>query len=231
MLIEAIEYTNRNLQMLFGGKLPDSVIGDFVQWVALGAPDPREEKAVDTAVMDLESGCRHWAFRPLQPIDPPQVTAASPDEALWTDSPIHRFVPAKLSEMQFRPSQEADRTTLIRRAYFDLIGLPPPDEVEAFVRDSSAAPFCQLVDRLLTTRIQRTVGRLVERLGLAKALEPARGTTQFREDAYRYATREFAATNDYYLTTIRSLLPSCRRSKSFPPGGGPGNVRSDRNQT
>ena len=67
MLIEALEYSSRNLLMPPGGKLPDPVIADFVQWVALGAPDPREEKAVDTAAMDLESGRRHWAFLPPAP--------------------------------------------------------------------------------------------------------------------------------------------------------------------
>ena len=75
MLIEALEYTNPNLQMPPGGKLPDEVTADFVQWVALGAPDPRDAQSVDTAKMDLESGRLHWAFRPLRPVDPPQVSA------------------------------------------------------------------------------------------------------------------------------------------------------------
>ena len=64
MLIEALEYTNPNLQMPPGGKLPDEVTADFVQWVALGAPDPRDAQSVDTAKMDLESGRLHWAFPP-----------------------------------------------------------------------------------------------------------------------------------------------------------------------
>ena len=84
MLIEALKYTDRNLQMPPGGKLPDAVIADFVQWVALGAPDPRDAKAVDTAAMDLESGRRHWAFRPLSQVEPPEVSATGPDEAAWT---------------------------------------------------------------------------------------------------------------------------------------------------
>ena len=199
MLIEALKYTNRNLQMPPGGRLPDSVIADFVQWVALGAPDPREAKAVDTAAMDLESGRRHWAFRPLRPVDPPQVSAASPDEAAWTDSPIDRFVLAKLREMQFLPSQEADRPTLIRRAYFDLIGLPPaPDEVEAFVRDSSAATFRQLVDRLLTSPHygERWGRHWLDAARFGESLGAHEQDNAMREDAYRYRDAVIRAFND-----------------------------------
>ena len=199
MLIEALEYTNPNLQMPPGGKLPDEVTADFVQWVALGAPDPRDAQSVDTAKMDLESGRLHWAFRPLRPVDPPQVSAASPEESTWTDSPIDRFVLAKLHGKQFRPAQEADRPRLIRRAYFDLIGLPPaPDEVEAFVRDSSAEPFRQLVDRLLASphygerwgRHWLDVARFGESLGAHE------GDNAIREDAYRYRDAVIRAFND-----------------------------------
>jgi hypothetical protein len=198
-LIEALEYTNRNLQMPPGGKLPDSVIADFVQWVTLGAPDPRDAQAVDTAAMDLEAGRRHWAFRPLRPVDPPQVSAANPVEAAWSDSPIDRFVLAKLREMQFRPSQEADRTTLIRRAYFDLIGLPPgPDEVEAFVRDSSAAPFRELVDRLLTSPHygERWGRHWLDAARFGESLGAHEGDNAIREEAYRYRDAVIRAFND-----------------------------------
>ena len=199
MLIEALEYTNPNLQMPPGGKLPDEVTADFVRWVALGAPDPRDAQSVDTAKMDLESGRLHWAFRPLRPVDPPQVSAASPEESAWTDSPIDRFVLAKLHEKQFRPAREADRSSLIRRAYFDLIGLPPaPDEVEAFVRDSSAESFGQLVDRLLANphygerwgRHWLDVARFGESLGAHE------GDNAIREDAYRYRDAVIHAFND-----------------------------------
>ena len=199
MLIEALTYTNRNLQMPPGGKLPDSVIDDFVQWVDLGAPDPRDAEAVDTVAMDLELGRRHWAFRPLRPVDPPQVSAASPDEAGWTDSPIDRFVLAKLREMQFRPSQEADRPTLIRRAYFDLIGLPPePDEVEAFVRDSSAAAFRSLVDRLLTSPHygERWGRHWLDAARFGESSGAHEGDNAIQEDAYRYRDAVIRAFND-----------------------------------
>ena len=119
MLIEALEYTNRNLQMPPGGKLPDSVIADFVQWVSLGAPDPRDAKAVDTAAMDLESGRRYWAFRPLSPVDPPEISTAGPDEAAWTDSPIDPFRPRQAARDAVSPftggrSDNADSPRLLR---------------------------------------------------------------------------------------------------------------------
>ncbi|MDE0312061.1 MAG: PSD1 and planctomycete cytochrome C domain-containing protein [Caldilineaceae bacterium] len=199
LLIEALKYANRNLQMPPGGRLPDPVIADFVQWVALGAPDPREAKAVDTAAIDLESGRRHWAFRPLRPVDPPQVSAASPDEAAWTDSPIDRFVLARLREMRFLPSREADRPTLIRRAYFDLIGLPPsPDEVEAFVRDSSAKPFRRLVDRLLASPHygERWGRHWLDAARFGESLGAHEGDNAIREDAYRYRDAVIRAFND-----------------------------------
>ena len=199
MLIEALKYTDRNLQMPPGGKLPDSVIDDFVQWVALGAPDPRDAKAVDTAALDLESGRRHWAFRALSPVDPPEISAVGPVEAAWTDSPIDRFVLAKLREMQFRPSQEADRTTLIRRAYFDLIGLPPPpDEVEALARDSSAAPFRQLVDRLLTSPHygERWGRHWLDAARFGESSGAHEGDNAIQEEAYRYRDAVIRAFND-----------------------------------
>ena len=223
MLIEALEYTNRNLQMPPGGKLPDSVIADFVQWVTLGAPDPRDAKAVDTAAMDLESGRRHWAFRPLRPVDPPEVSAAGPDEAAWTDSPIDRFVLAKLREMQFLPSQEADRPTLIRRAYFDLIGLPPePDEVEAFVRDPSAGAFRQLVDRLLTSPHygERWGRHWLDAARFGESLGAHEQDNAIREGAYQYRDAVIRAFNDdlpyhefvrYQVAGAPESLPAIRR--------------------
>ena len=223
MLIEALQYTNANLQMPPGGKLPDSVIADFVRWVALGAPDPREGKAVNTAAMELEAGRRHWAFRPLRPVDPPEIPGASPDEAAWADAPIDRFVLAKLREMQFLPSQEADRSTLIRRAYFDLIGLPPtPDEVEAFVGDSSTTPFRQLVDRLLDSPHygERWGRHWLDAARFGESLGAHEGDNAIRDDAYRYRDAVIRAFNDdlpydqfvrYQISGAPNSVPAKRR--------------------
>ncbi len=224
MLIEALKYADDNLQMPPGGKLPDEVIADFVKWVTLGAPDPRDAKAIDTMAMDLESGRRHWAFRPLHPVDPPPVPVpASPDEAAWRDSPIDRFVLARLHEKQFRPAQEADRRTLIRRAYFDLLGLPPgPGEVEAFVRDSSADAFRQLVDRLLASPHygERWARHWLDVARFGESVGAHGGHNQIREDAYRFRDAVIRAFNDdlpynefvrYQVAGAPKGLPADRR--------------------
>ena len=223
ILIEALKHTDRSLAMPPGGKLSDSVIADFVQWVTLGAPYPGDVQAADTEKMDLESGRRHWAFHPLRSVDPPQVSPASPDEAAWTDSPIDRFLLAKLHEMEFQPAQEADRPTLIRRAYFDLIGLAPaPEEVEAFVRDPAADPFRELVDRLLANpHFGERWGRHwldVARFGESKGANE--GDNALREDAYRYRDAVIHAFNDdlpydefvrYQVAGAPEGLPAARR--------------------
>ena len=219
ILIEALRHTDRSLAMPPGGKLSDSVIADFVQWVTLGAPYPSVAPAADIETMDLESGRRHWAFHPLRSVDPPQVSAASPEESAWMDSPIDRFVLAKLHEKQFRPAREANRRTLIRRAYFDLIGLAPaPEEVEAFVRDSSADPFRELVDRLLANpHYGERWGRHwldVARFGESKGAHE--GDNGIREDAYRYRDAVIRAFNDDlpYDEFVRSQVAGA--PKGFP---------------
>ncbi len=203
MLIEALAYENEDLQMPPAGKLPAEVIADFVAWVARGAPDPRDAKAALTSTPDLESGRRHWAFRPLH--DPPlpapstKTAANGPNGDAWRHSPVDRFLLVKLDEKQLHPAPEADRRTLIRRAYFDLIGLPPaPAEVEAFAQDPSPEAFLHLVDRLLASphygerwgRHWLDVVRFGESAGATEEHNPV------RKDAYRYRDAVIRAFND-----------------------------------
>ena len=90
----------------------------------------------------------HWAYRPLQQSPPPAVPNAQVD----IRSPIDAFVLAKLKEQGLQPLQEANRTTLVRRLYFDLIGLPPtPQQIDEFCRDTSPDAYTRLVDRLLAS--------------------------------------------------------------------------------
>src|SRR5207249_7993546 len=115
------------------GKLPDAVIADFEKWVATGAPDPRTAASGGRKppVGDLEAGRKFWAYRPPVPPPVPAVKAAD-----WPANDIDRFVLARLEAQGLRPAADADRPTLIRRLYYDLIGLPPsPEEVDAFVAD------------------------------------------------------------------------------------------------
>lgn len=94
-----------------------------------------------------EEDREHWAYRPLLRPEVPDV--ANKD---WCRTSIDRFILARLEETDLSPSEEANRTTLIRRLYLDLIGVPPtPDEVAAFVDDEDPAAYDKLVDRLLAS--------------------------------------------------------------------------------
>lgn len=89
----------------------------------------------------------YWAFQPVYQYDIPNVRRTS-----WVRSPIDNFVLAKLEEKQLTPSKEADKATLLRRVSLDLIGLPPaPDELQAFLEDTSPDAYEKVVDRLLAS--------------------------------------------------------------------------------
>jgi hypothetical protein len=153
LLIQSIRHTRADMKMpRNAAKLPASVIADFERWVELGAPDPRDDKAVTKGV-DFITASRHWAY---QPIAKPQAPAVKNRD--WVKTPIDAFVLARLEEKGQTPSPLADPRTLIRRLYINLIGLPPTfEEVEAFVKtwnDAGAKPQAaleKLVDQLLAS--------------------------------------------------------------------------------
>lgn len=96
--------------------------------------------------IDLDAGRTFWSFQPLRDIAPPQV-----NDTQWTRTDLDRFILASLEAKGLSANQEASRRTLVRRAYFDVWGLPPePAEVEAFVDDSSTDAYETLIDRLLS---------------------------------------------------------------------------------
>lgn len=135
------------------GKLPDPVIADFVEWVRRGAPDPRTTATQGKLKpVDWEAAAKHWAFNPVTNPVPPEIQLANDRETQWTVNPIDRFVLSKLRQEGFHPAPQADKRTLIRRATFDLTGLPPtPQEVDAFLADESSDAFAKVVDRLLSS--------------------------------------------------------------------------------
>ena len=137
-----------DLQMPPKAKLPDAVINDFVKWVEMGAPDPRDGKMAPPKGIDFTEARKFWSFQPIRNSPPPKVK----NEA-WIKSNIDRFILAKLEEQQFAPVAPADRLTLLRRVTFDLIGLPPtPEEAEAFQKDESPTAFARVIDRLLESK-------------------------------------------------------------------------------
>ncbi len=149
LLIKAVRYADENLQMPpKGKKLSAEKIAALEAWVKMGAPDPRIAKVGTASVETIRDKARtHWAF---QPVKEPPVPAVKNERFVRT--PVDNFILAKLEAKGLRPSPEADKRTLIRRATFDLIGLPPtPEQVEAFIADKSPDAFEKVVDRLLAS--------------------------------------------------------------------------------
>lgn len=149
LLIQAIRYTNDDLRMPpKNKKLAAAQITDLEAWVEMGAPDPRNSStALANAGAIREKARTHWAF---QPIHEPPVPVVKNQRLART--PVDNFILARLESARLKPSPPADKRTLIRRATFDLIGLPPtPGEVAAFLADKSPAAFGRVVDRLLAS--------------------------------------------------------------------------------
>jgi hypothetical protein len=136
LLIKAIRFTDEDLRMPPKKRLPAEQIADFETWVKRGAPDPRTS-AVAKPRVDPEKVKAHWAFQPLR-------------ESPMTS--IDPFLEAKLKEKGLRFSPAADRRTLIRRAAYDLTGLPPAaEDIDAFVADAAPDAWEKVVDRLLAS--------------------------------------------------------------------------------
>jgi hypothetical protein len=151
LLIKAVRYLDENLQMPpKNKKLSAEHIANLEAWVKMGAPDPRTAAAAPANGPPLSDPVKvrtHWAFQPITLPAIPKVK-----NQRWVQTPIDAFVLAKLEAREMQPSRAADRRTLIRRATFDLTGLPPNEqETEDFVADKSPQAFARVVDRLLAS--------------------------------------------------------------------------------
>src|SRR5262245_6427542 len=145
LLIKAVRQADDVQAMPPKGNLSAAEIADLEAWVKMGVPVPASVVSTTTPPVDLSKGREFWSFRPVKDHPVPAVK-----DALWPLTPIDRFVLAKLEEKALRPVPPADRRTLIRRATYDLIGLPPtPEEIDAFLSDTSPDAFEKVVDRLL----------------------------------------------------------------------------------
>ncbi|MGE3820613.1 MAG: PSD1 and planctomycete cytochrome C domain-containing protein, partial [Isosphaeraceae bacterium] len=152
-LIEAVQYAD-DLRMPPKGKLAESEVAALRAWVRNGAVWPSAKDQPGTADLQpdrraivTEEDRAFWAFRPVVDPAPPTVR-----DRAWIESPIDRFILARLEDAGLRPSPAADRRTLIRRLTFDLTGLPPtPEAVAAFLADDRPDAYDQLVDRLLAS--------------------------------------------------------------------------------
>ena len=127
-------------------KLGDAQIEAFTQWVRMGMPWPDDAGPVKTSAQ--VAAAHLWSLRPMRVPGPPTVK----DEKHWVHTPVDQFLLARMEEKGIAPSPEAAKRTLIRRATFDLTGLPPtPAEIDAFEKDRSPDAFAKVVDRLLAS--------------------------------------------------------------------------------
>ena len=149
-LITAVRYRDKEFQMPPKRRLSDSQISDLEQWVKMGAPDPRKAPVPVLAKkvgMSLEEGKKFWAYQPVRSAIPAALINTA-----WPRNDIDRFILAAIEKQKLKPAPDADRATIARRLYFDLIGLPPtPEQIELYVNDNSPDAYSHLVDRLLAS--------------------------------------------------------------------------------
>jgi hypothetical protein len=150
LLVQAIRYQDEP-RMPPRQQLADGEVATLVRWVEMGLPWP--EARAEAPVTGRNDGRiaaaarSFWAFQPLKDAPPPPVVDAS-----WPASDLDWYILAALEARGLKPSPQADKRTLIRRATFDLTGLPPtPEEVDAFLADAAPGAFTRVVDRLLAT--------------------------------------------------------------------------------
>ncbi|WZP00322.1 PSD1 and planctomycete cytochrome C domain-containing protein [Isosphaeraceae bacterium EP7] len=148
LLITAVRYKDESIQMPPKGKLDDRQIEFLTEWVVMGAPAPAMDLAASTKpASDGERNKAAWGFKPpSNPTPPPVSSAISPGNGL------DQFILAQLEAQGLKPAPAADKRTLIRRATFDLTGLPPTSkEVDAFLADDAPDAFDRVVGRLLAS--------------------------------------------------------------------------------
>lgn len=147
LLIEAVRY--ESYEMPPKGKLPADEIAILERWVSLGAPWPDEDTpATETSAPEFhlqERVAEHWVWQPISSPQIPQV-----QDAAWPVDALDHFILKRLEQADLHPAGDAAKSALLRRLYFDLIGLPPtPTQTAQFLDDPSPDALPQLVDQLL----------------------------------------------------------------------------------
>jgi hypothetical protein len=151
LLLKVVSYDER-LKMPPSGKLPDETRAELAAWVKMGAPLPGG--SARTAMSGVRSGGRNFSddernFWSFQPVRRPEVPR---DGDGWAHNEIDRFLYARLAAKGLKPAAPAGKVTWLRRATFDLTGLPPTEqEIAAFVADSSGSAYETVVNRLLAS--------------------------------------------------------------------------------
>jgi len=194
LLVKAVRYRDEELRMPPKGKLPAGSIAAIEDWVKHGAAGPATAIPSNLvgkkgATVDFDSARHHWAYQPLQIAKVPAARRCD-----WLSTPVDSFILARLEASGLDPSPPADRRTLIRRAFYDLIGLPPTAaEIDAFENDSAPDAFCRLVDRLLASpQYGERWGR--HWLDVARYADTKDGVLMFGDDRirpYAYTYRDY----------------------------------------
>ena len=158
-LIQGIRWEDKDFAMPPKDKLPDQVRIVIERWVKMGAPYPRTEAPVAVAkggaagaekAAEIAEAKKKWQFQPVK--EPALPKPKTPAYAAYSAHPVDQFFLAKWESKALAPAAPADKRTLLRRATFDLTGLPPtPAEMGAFLADASTGAFAKVVDRLLAS--------------------------------------------------------------------------------
>lgn len=226
LLLKALRHEGE-LQMPRAGKLPAHIVSDFETWIKLGAPDPRDGKQpAASADIDWAKARQAWAYQAPVKHPLPKVKNAS-----WTKRDIDHFILAELEKRHFKPVGPASKRDLIRRATFDLIGLPPtPEELGAFLKDDSPDAFAKVVDRLLASphhgerwgRYWLDVARYAEDKALA-FVTPRPHAYRYRDWVVQALNKDMPYDRFVRLQLAGDLLPS-------PPGRGAGGEGAEQHQ-
>ncbi len=158
VLVQALSYESQ-IKMPPQGKLPPETIAAVREWIAAGAPTPATTPSAGSSLAGTgvrpvalrgvitDADKNFWAFKPLSQAAPP-----APKQKDWATGPLDQFILANLEKNGLKPAPHADKPTLIRRATFDLTGLPPTEkELQEFLADKSPKAFEKVVDRLLAS--------------------------------------------------------------------------------
>ena len=200
-LIRAVKYEDDELQMPPSAKLADQDIALLKEWIERAAPWPESASGssagfIRTSGTITESDRQFWSFQPVKPHPRPAV-----NDTAWSRRSIDPFLLAALEAEKLQPATEADKRTLLRRASFDLTGLPPTlEEASAFIADESPDAYERLIDRLLASpRYGERWGR--HWLDVARYAEDQAHTFQARmyPGGYRY--------RDWVMGSLNADLP------------------------
>jgi mono/diheme cytochrome c family protein len=151
LLIRAVSHADEKLRMPFaGGKLSSREVADLTTWIQKGAQWP--QAPISSGAGEAKSGFSitaeqraFWSFQPLGRPAPPKTKDPS-----WAKTAVDRFILSQIESHKLTPVSPANKRDLLRRAHYDLTGLPPtPQQVDAFLADTSADAFANVVNRLL----------------------------------------------------------------------------------